>query len=344
MTTLAAVPSVPTRAVPWRRLAWVAWRHYRLALVATVGALGLVAVYFLVSGLQIHSAYDAWRSCTPRNSASCTFALNNFQNKYGSTGLLGFVQVLAPGVVGAFIGAPLLARELETGTYRYAWTQGVGRVRWTLALLAPGIVGTALIMTAFGELVAWRNRPLVRAGVAQQLDGSQFPAVAPAVTGWALLAFAVGVLAGLVWRRVVPAIVTTILLWFGAAAGVSMGLREHYLTPLTTTKPQINSDDLTVAQWWTTGGHRVGVGQLNQVLQAAGIQQLPSGNSRAQASPGSGVVDPIHYLVQHGYTQVTSYQPASRYQAFQWIEFGWLTVIAALLLAVAVLLLRRRQA
>lgn len=343
MTTLTALPPHSIHPVPWHRLAWVAWRRYRLTLVATVGVLGLVAVYFLVSGLQIHSAYDAWRSCTPHNSAGCNFQLMNFQNKYGSTGVLGFVQVLASGLIGAFVGAPLVARELETGTFRYAWTQGVGRMRWTLALLAPGLVGTVLVMTAFGALIAWRNAPLVATGLAQQMDGSLFPAVPPAVAGWTLLAYGMGVLAGLVWRRVVAAVVTAIVAWFGVAVAVSLGLRKHYLTPLTTTKLQLDNADLTVAQWWTRDGHRVGLGRLNQVLQAAGIQQIPTGNTHAQAAPGSGAVDPIHYLVQHGYTQITSYQPAGRYQAFQWIESGWLTAVAALLLAVAVLLLHRRQ-
>jgi hypothetical protein len=342
MTALAIAPQPSARPVAWRRLAWVAWRRYRTTLIATVGVLSLVAAYLLVSGIQIHSDYSGWRSCTPRNSASCNFALTNFLNRYGSSGLLGFVQVITPGLVGAFIGAPLLARELETGTFRYAWTQGVGRMRWTLAMLSPGIVGSAAIMAAFGVLVAWRNQPLVDAGIAVRMGGTHFPAVPPAAIGWALLAFATGVLAGLLWRRVLPALATTIVVWFGLAVLVSQGLRNHYLPPLTTTKLLFNSTDLTVGVGWTKGGQHVRPGQLNQILQAAGIQGLPSGNT--QAAPGTGVVDPIQYLIQHGYTQVTSYQPAGRFEAFQWIEFGWLTLLTALLLTATVLLLYRRQA
>ena len=55
-------------------------------------------------------------------------------------------------------------------------------------------------------------------------------------------------------------------------------------------------------------------------------------------------VDPVQYLLQHGYTQVTSYQPDSRYWPLQWIEFGWLTALALLLLGTAFWLLRRRPA
>lgn len=343
MTTLALAPAQTARAVAWPRLAWVAWRRYRPTLVATAGVLGLVAVYLFVNGYQIHSDYNAWRSCAPRNSAACNFRLENFQNKYGSTGLFGFIQVLAPGLVGAFAGAPLLARELESGTFRYAWTQGAGRMRWMVAVLTPGIVGTTVIAAAFGALVAWRNQPLVATGIGSRMDGSLFPAVPPAAIAWSLLGFALGVLAGLLWRRVVPALVTTFVLWFGMATLASLGLRKHYLAPLTTTSLQLNSADLTVSVWWTKAGRTVGDSQLNRVLQSAGIQGFTAnGAQRVQAAPGSGAVDPVHYLIQHGYVQNTSYQPAGRYWTFEWIEFGWLAFVAAVLIAATVLLLRRR--
>jgi hypothetical protein len=38
----------------------------------------------------------------------------------------------------------------------------------------------------------------------------------------------------------------------------------------------------------------------------------------------------------------TSYQPGTRFWPFQWIEAGWLLVLSALLIAVAVWLVRRR--
>jgi hypothetical protein len=60
-------------------------------------------------------------------------------------------------------------------------------------------------------------------------------------------------------------------------------------------------------------------------------------------TPGDGT-DPVTYLLHHGYTQWTSYQPSSRYWTFQWIEFGWLTALALLLLTTALLLVRGRDA
>ena len=49
-------------------------------------------------------------------------------------------------------------------------------------------------------------------------------------------------------------------------------------------------------------------------------------------------------LAQHGYTQWTSYQPASRFWPFQWIEGGWLLALSVLLIAATVWLVRRRAA
>jgi hypothetical protein len=59
-----------------------------------------------------------------------------------------------PALIGAFAGAPVLAREMETGTFRFAWTQGFGRWRWALAKLAALAVVLAAAAGAFGVLVS----------------------------------------------------------------------------------------------------------------------------------------------------------------------------------------------
>ncbi len=63
------------------------------------------------------------------------YALVNAFNGKDSLLASGYPLQVMPALIGAFIGAPVLAREFETGTFRYAWTQGFGRWRWTLAKL-----------------------------------------------------------------------------------------------------------------------------------------------------------------------------------------------------------------
>ena len=49
--------------------------------------------------------------------------------------------LVVPALIGMFWGAPLIAHELETGTFRLAWTQSVSRRRWLLVKM--GLVGLA---------------------------------------------------------------------------------------------------------------------------------------------------------------------------------------------------------
>lgn len=100
---------------------------------------------------------------------------------------------------------------------------------------------------------------------------------------------------------------------------------------------------MAYGQWWTKGGLRVSDARINEVLQRIGLPNLNGGGS-VSAQPGASGTDPVQYLIQHGYHQVTSYQPDSRYWTFQWIEFGWLAALALLLLAATLWLLRRRPA
>ena len=67
-------------------------------------------------------------------------------------------------LIGAFAGAPVLARELETGTFRYAWTQGFGRWRWALAKLVLLAVVLAAAAAACGVVVSWYYQPYFASG------------------------------------------------------------------------------------------------------------------------------------------------------------------------------------
>ncbi len=137
MTTLAiATPMAEanTRPLPWHRMAWVTWRHHRIALGGVAVFLGALAVWLWRVGLQLHHAYAAAISCHPVGSAACSALTINF-DATGGTLKGGFVLQPVPPLIGAFVGPLVLARELETGTFRYAWTQAMGRWRWTLAKL-----------------------------------------------------------------------------------------------------------------------------------------------------------------------------------------------------------------
>jgi hypothetical protein len=52
--------------------------------------------------------------------------------------------------------------------------------------------------------------------------------------------------------------------------------------------------------------------------------------------PSSSVNPFTQCLSPHGYTVWTSYQSASRFWPFQWIEGGWLLALSALLIAATI--------
>ena len=148
------------RPIPWRRMAGVTWRQHRIALAGVAVLLGALAVWLWIAGMSLHHAYAAAVACHPASSAACQgldSTLNGMDNFAGRHP--GFILQVVPVLIGAFVGAPVLARELETGTFRYAWTQGFGRWRWALAKLVLLAVVLAAAAGAFGALLSWYYQP-----------------------------------------------------------------------------------------------------------------------------------------------------------------------------------------
>ena len=345
--TALRVPARPEqdaslRPVPWRRMAWVTWRQHRFALSGVAALLGALAVWLWLTGLQVHRAYAAAADCHPASSGACGALAGYFLN-YVSTALTIAIALQAvPALIGAFVGAPVLARELETGTFRYAWTQGFGRWRWTLAKLVPLAIAVAAAAGAFSLLFSWYYQPFFAQTLSFNsqvpLDPGLFDLRGVAFAAWTLAAFAIGALAGMLIRRVVTAIVATLAVYTGLAVAAGLYLREHYLTPLLVKNADAPGSAWTISQWWTKGGKPVSQDALSQFLQQ-GAPQLAGKGGIPQDDPTVN-----QYLAQHGYTLWTTYQPGSRFWPFQWIEGGWLLVLSVLLIAATVWLVRRRAA
>lgn len=352
--TALTVPAHPDssdaglRPLPWRRAAGVTWRQHRFALVAVTTLLGTLAVVLWIIGLQLHHAYAAVTACHPAGSSVCQAMVHTFNgmDTFLANGII--LQVIPP-LVGAFVGAPVLARELETGTFRYAWTQGFGRCRWALAKLVLLAATLVTATAAFGVLLSWYYQPYfaTRNQALGLTELSPFnvclfdlhPLAFPA---WTLAAFAIGALAGTLIRRVVPAILATLAIYAGLAFAVGVFLREHYLAPLVTSSLNLPVSSMIVRQWGTKNGtfafaFNHGLPPMN-VIPA----NCPGPLSGYHQKPSMGSL--LECVVQQGYTLRTSYQPGSRFWPFQWIEGGWLFALSALLIAASIWLVRRRAA
>lgn len=352
MTTLAVPVRLgeepALRPVPWRRMLWVTWRQHRFALGGMVAFLGAAAVVVWRLGVQLHRAYAAALACHPAGSAVCVGLADKFDGM-GNFLSNGFMLQAVPPLVGAFVGATVLARELENGSFRFSWTQGFGRWRWALAKLVVLGAVVAAAVGALSLLTAWYFQPYFGAGNHARFLTTETP-FAPglfdvhgvAFAAWALVAFALGGLAGMLVRRVVPAIVTALAAYTGLAFAAGGLLRQHYLVPLVTDTLRVPGSSWIIQQWGTKDGKVLWTGNLPPL-------NLLRPNCPPPASPGMRVPKPsvnalLHCLPDngHGFAVLTTYQPDSRFWPFQWIEAGWLVVLSALLIAGTVWLVRRR--
>jgi hypothetical protein len=328
-------------------MVWVTWRQHRIALAGVVAFLGGLAVWLWIAGVRLHHAYAAATTCNLASPACADLISRfNFMN-HALEG--GYVLQPVPALIGAFVGVPVLARELETGTFRYAWTQGFERWRWTIAKLVTLAVAVTAAAGALSVLISWYYLPYLATGSQSRelselspFSSGLFDLRGIAFAAWTLAAFAIGGLAGLLIRRVVPAIVTTLAAYTALALVAGNVLRQHYATPLLTSNLNVPGSAWIMSQWWTKGGKFA-------------FSPPPPNDLLLRLCPPSAVGPPgptgkpshetlLQCLSQHGYTLWTSYQPATRFWPFQWIEGGWLLALSVLLIAVTVWVVRRRAA
>jgi hypothetical protein len=333
--------------VAWRRLAWVTLRQRRGAVIGISVVFGVFTVYLLIMGVIQSHAYAAVQACHPAAATKCQTLAQAFTRNYwgGGAGPVlagGGAQTVSsllfalPVLLGAFAGAPLLAREFESGTFRFAWTQGAGRTRWAVSTLAlPAALLTAAA-GAFTALFYWYFRPFLADGQVSEMLPLAFALLGVAFAAWTLFAFAFAAFTGTLFRRTVPAMAVTIVVYIVLAMATALSIRPHYLTPVTVPGWNEGPGAGWVLSSWAKSptGQIIGQGDIGNVL------------ARAPASVANSP-DPNafnNWLTQHGYTLWESVQPASRFWQFQLIEAGWLLVVSASLLAGAVWLVRRRGA
>jgi hypothetical protein len=349
VTTLT-VPAEPghdehLRPVPWRRMAWVTWRQHRLTLISVPALLGALAVFLWIAGLKIHHDYAALAACHPFTSSACQTLNNSFSSTDWTMGnSVDILLQLVPALIGAFAAAPVLARELETGTFRYAWTQGFGRERQTIARAVLLAVALTAAAGAFSLAFTWFFQPFLAYGSMTVLSATVFVTRGIAFAAWTLVAFAIGVLAGMLIRRIIPAMAVTLGAYLGLDLVTWLFLRPHYPVALVTsnsrlfngpgvfTGPGATSYPWVLSTWWTgPGGKPASQAAVNHVLAL-----FPhNGPPRVQETIAQA-------LAQRGITQWWRYIPVSRFWPMQFIEAGWLLALSVLLIAATVWLVRHR--
>jgi hypothetical protein len=330
------------RPVPWRRMVWVTWRLHRATLISVPAVLGAVALFLLIAGLKIHHDYAALTGCHPFASSACQALNSSFNNADWTIGnTVNILLHLAPPLIGAFAGGSVLARELETGTYRYAWTQGFGRERWTIAQLVLIAVTVTAVAWAFSQVLTWFFQPFLAQEDLGVLTSTVFDMRGIAFAAWTLAAFTIGAFAGMLVRRTVPAMAVTLGAYLGLDLLTWLVLRPHYPLALVTSRPGVVgsgpfsvNDPWVLSTWFTgPGGKPANPSALNQVLGLFPRNAPPKVKGTLSQA-----------LAQHGITEWWRYIPVSRFWPMQFVEAGWLLVVSAAFVAATVWLVRHRAA
>jgi len=302
-------------------MTWVIWRQHRVE--AVCAALGCVAATFIL----FYSIQLADSVRVSLSSVGQSDALVAFGDRVGAAATTTtFALLCLPVLVGMFIGAPLFARDFEHGTYRLLLTQSITRRKWfwmTSALLLVPIAATAAWLGVLGT--RWSE---ALGSLSNQWY--QFDEQGLAFASYVVFALSLGLSAGVLLRRAVPAM--------AAAAAAYVAVRafvEVFMRPQLQPAVRIGQDAPIPDGSWVfsntaytdSSGRTVSADKVNQLLQSAG------------AIPGT-VAD---YLHAHGISSWVYYQPPGRFWAFQAEEALIFLVLAAVLVGVAAFVVQSRS-
>lgn len=317
-------------------MTWLMWRQHRAEALALAIFVGVLAAALFVLGRPMHALFPLGSAhcLTPPLDLDCRAALTRLQQGYGYSTAVLILLNFAPYAIGGFLGAPLLARELEAGTWQLAWTQAVPRLRWLAVKVV--VLGAAGVLLAAGlsAAIGWYRQPLDLLG-GFDITGFDLTGIAP--MAYTLFAFALGVAAGALLRRSLPAAAAAFVVFVAVRFTIAGWIRPHFVTPVThieafvpgsgdITDGTSNVRDMILDQGFIdTNGHITGLGAV-----------IMEGKARE----GGG--DPTIYLHEHGIQRWVVYQPIGRFWSFQLIETVTFVGLAVLLLALVFWRVRRR--
>jgi hypothetical protein len=311
----------------------------------------VVAIVLALTGPHLVNLYDTTVvPCSAHND--CAAATTGLTDTDGPLQVfLAFFLLVIPVLIGMFWGAPLLAREYESGTYRLAWTQSVTRTRWLAVKLGLGALVSVIVVGLLSLMVTWWWSPLNAVG-ANPFDSVFFGTHDLTPVGYAAFAFVLGACAGLVMRRTVPAMFTALAGFAAVRYVMNSSVRPHLMAPLHKIIAISPSSPLNMGE--TPAGFQVSAttrGLLpgdwvysSQIVDKAGHAPTTAFLDHAcPATLGSAQVTYASCATNLGakFHELITYQPESRFWTFQWYETALFLGLAAVLAGICFLWMRR---
>jgi hypothetical protein len=350
-----------------------AWTQSRIP--AAAGAAGLVVVALVLGLTGPHLAHLYAVTLAGCRPADCSDARSAFQNNdHTLHTAVDALVVVVPALIGMFWGAPLIARELETGTWRLAWTQSVTRTRWLACRLGVLGLGAVLAGGLLSLMATWWSSPLDQATMSRYGSFDRRDLVP---LGYAAFAFVLAAALGMLIRRTLPAMACTLAGFIAVRIAVTDWIRPNLLPP---TRQQLAVDDasgawgygsstglfglskqstlmpadLNIPNSWTTStqlvdasGHVLtpqDVANACPVLAAGHPGSVGLGGGQTQVHATGTALQDCVTKIGATYHEVVAYQPAGHYWPLQWLETAVYLAAAGLIAAFCLWRVRRGTA
>ncbi|HUB93572.1 MAG TPA: ABC transporter permease [Verrucomicrobiae bacterium] len=341
---------------------WFTWEQHKKQFLLLAIILVLYAGLSIPIGLHLWHVYQqSLAACKTANNCSqlsdelfqsgWTNTLNPASNGFGPVG----IGILAmPFLLGLFIGVPLIANEYINGTNKLVWTRSVSRRTWLTVKLAWVLLATALFAALFATLTTLWSR----AGntlLMERFTGIHFAMQGIVPVGYAVFAVALGIMFGAWFKRVLPAMALTLVVFLALQIVVPNVLRPHYIAPKSYSTPVfIASQSIPAGSDALNGSWTINSQTVDAKEQAINYSNPPKqciippndiasdGNLIVHEDGTLAISGPC--LNKLGYKNITNYQPAYRYRDFQRIEMGLYLVLSIIPIGATYRLVLKRDA
>jgi ABC-type transport system involved in multi-copper enzyme maturation permease subunit len=332
---------------------WLTWRQFRVQAITGAALLVLVLAAVLISWGQVSdlASSSGYAGCA---GTACAAAAETFLDALQETAsrlvYLGTIAALflAPALVGVFWGAPTVARELESGTYRMIFSQSVSRGRWLLAKLG---LGAAAVVAGVGllSLLLTRWAHLIDQAAGNRITPLIFPGRGLVPVGYAAAGFVIGVTLGLVLRRTVVAMAVTLMVVAGLQVVAPLVVRPWLAQPISTVTA-LNVGDLDgIGMNVETGDMHLrvqssinGAWVLQNTVLGADGKSFVGPADLTKCGPRAGFETCQEWLKSQNLQVRMAYVPGAKFWTVQWREFGLLVALTTLLSLFALWWIRRK--
>ena len=325
-------------AVTALRMTRAAWYKHRFSAVGLPAVFLLAALALFAGGagqrhwLGVHHLNGCLVADNTTGGSWCvaSAAWASFSNPSQAPNVIAAAVLALPALAGLFAGVPWVAREFETGAFRFTWTQDTSPRQWLLGTFGPLVLLSAVSAAICGAAAYWWYQ------ITQWQDGtsiwswrwSSFELTPLSVAGWTVLAMALALLCGVLIRRVLPAMIA-----FVVTAGACAYLSQAWLRPwLFGLGPAVKQVSLGTSAGWPPS-------------TTTYMVRLWLQNSSGQRVSGPPAVSDVNaWMAQHHYSYWVAYQPPSRLIGLELARSGILVTVAALAVLASVWWLRIRPA